>query len=110
MCGNVRTTGLFLLEPAMIVKKIIKKAKRSYQNQVHDRLVSESIGSRDFWHIYRSFSNKGKSLIPPLFNSPEILMSAASRAELFVYSTLQDTGHVLPEIQPRTDVNYLLST
>ena len=56
----------------MIVKKIIEEAKRSYQNQVHDQVVSESVGARDFWHIYRSFSNKGKSLIPSLFNSPEV--------------------------------------
>ena len=91
-------------------KKIIEEAKRSYQNQVHDRLVSESVGSRDFWRIYRSFSNKGKSLIPPLFNGPEVLTSAASKAELLAKqfscnSTLDDTGHVLPEIQPKTDVN-----
>ena len=45
-----------------------------------------------------------------LFNGPEIMTSAASKVELFVKqfsynSTLDGTVYVLPEIQPRTDVN-----
>jgi len=49
-------------------KRVNEDAKRSYQNQVHDRFVFDTIGSPDFWREYRSISNKGKSLIPPLFN------------------------------------------
>ena len=45
-------------------KRVIEVAKRSYQNKVHGLLVTQSIGSRDFWRINRSFSNRGKSLIP----------------------------------------------
>ena len=30
-------------------------AKRSYQNQIHDRLVTQSVGSRDFWHLQEYF-------------------------------------------------------
>ena len=49
-------------------------------------------------------------MISPLFNGPEVLTSSASKAELFAKqfsynSTLDGTGHVLPEIQPRTEVN-----
>ena len=109
-CSSDGNRSLFTRARNSCKKMIEEEAKRSYQNQVHDRLVSESVGFCDFWCIYRSFSNKGKSLIPPLFNGPEILTSFASKAELFAKqfssnSTLDDTGHVLPEIQLRTEVN-----
>ena len=82
----------------------------NHNNGVSDRLVSESFGFRDFWRIYRSFSNKGKSLVQPLFNDHDVLTSAANKAELFAKqfsynSTLDDTGHVLLQIQLKTDVN-----
>ena len=65
--------------------------------------------------MYRSFSNKVKSLILLLFNGPEVLTSAASKAELFANqfrcnSTLDDTGHVLPKIQHRTEANHITPT
>ena len=85
-------------------------AKRSYQSKVHDRLVTQSIGSRDFWCIFRSFSNKGKSLIPPLFHGPEVVSSSRNKVELFAKlfssnSTLDDSGHMLPDFPPRTDTD-----
>ena len=35
------------------------------------------------WRIANSVLNKGKSAIPPLFNSPEVLSSASDKAKLF---------------------------
>ena len=89
-------------------KRVIREAKSTYENKVHERLVSQKKGSRDFWRIYNSFSNCGKSSIPPLFNGPEVLTSSRDKAELFAKmfsenSTLDDSGRELPEFPLRTD-------
>jgi len=47
-------------------------------------------------------------LILPLFNGPEVVISANNKAELFAKqfssnSTLDDTGHALPDFEARTD-------
>ena len=36
-----------------------------------------------FWRIANSVHNRGKSAIPPLFNSPEVLSSAFDKVQLF---------------------------
>ena len=41
------------------------------------------LGSRDFWRIANSVFSKGKSAIPPLFNSPKVLSSASDKPKLF---------------------------
>ena len=92
-------------------KRVIEEAKSNYQNQVHDRLVSQSVGSRDFWRIFNSISRKGKSSVPPLFNGPEVLTSTSDKVELLAKlfssnSTLDDSGHQLPDFPPRTDVQF----
>ena len=89
-------------------KQVIEEAKSSYENNVNERLRAQKIGSRDFWRIYNSFSNSGKSSIPPLFNGPEVLTSSRDKAELFAKmfstnSTLDDSDHELPDFPPRTD-------
>ena len=63
--------------------------------------ASQKLGSRDFWQIANSVLNKGKSAIPPLFNSPEVLPSASDKAKLFpenfsMNSSLDDSGISLP--------------
>lgn len=88
-------------------KRVIEEAKQNYLNQVHDRIVGQSVGSRDFWRIYKSISNKGKSSVPPLFNGPEVLTSTSDKAELLARffssnSSLDDSGHQLPEFPSRT--------
>ena len=75
-----------------------------------DNLLIQSIGSRDFWLIYGSFSNKGKTLIPPLFNGPEVISSFRNKAQRFAKlfsrnSILDDSGHILPDFPPRTDTD-----
>ena len=88
-------------------KRVIQDAKSDYEHKVHDRLTSQKIGSCDFWRIYNSFANKGKSSIPPLFHGPEVLTSSKDKAELFAKlfstnSTLDDSGHPLPDFPHRT--------
>ena len=71
--------------------------------------LPKSIGSRDFWRIYNNISRKGKSSLPPLFNGPEVSTSASDKAELLAKlfcsnSTLDDSGHKLPDFPPKTEV------
>ena len=45
-------------------------------------MTSQKLGSQDFWGIANSILNKGKSVIPTLFNGPEVLSSASDKAKL----------------------------
>ena len=89
-------------------KQIIREAKSTYEDRVQERLLTQKIGSRDFWRIYKSCTNFGKSSIPPLFKDPEVLTSSADKAELFAKmfsenSTLDDSNQELPDFPLRTD-------
>ena len=64
-------------------KRVLEAAKLAYTNRTKEPITSQKIGSRDFWRIANSIFNKGKSAIPPLFNSPEVLFSASDKAKLF---------------------------
>ena len=60
-------------------------------------MTSQKLGSRDFWRIANSVLSKGKSAIPPLFSSPEVLSSASNKAKLFAEnfwknSNIDDSG------------------
>ena len=48
-----------------------------------ESITSQKLGSWDFWQIANRVLNKGKSAIPPLLNSPEMLSSASDKAKLF---------------------------
>ena len=66
-----------------------------------ESIDSQKLGSRDFGQIANSVLNKGKSVIPPLFNSPEVLPSASDKPKLFAEyfsknSNLDDSGISLP--------------
>ena len=59
--------------------------------------------------IANSILNKGKSTIPPLFNSPEVLSSATDKAKLLAEnfsknSNLDDSGISLPVFLSRTNL------
>ena len=88
-------------------KRVIDSAKTQYVQQTQERIAAQKIGSRDFWRIYNNITNKGKSNIPPLINGPEVLTTSKDKAEHFAQkfssnSTLDDTGHPLPEFEART--------
>ena len=64
-------------------------------------ITSQKLGLRDLWQIANSVLNKGKSVIPLLFNSPEVLSSASDKAKLFARnfsknSNLDDSRIHLP--------------
>ena len=72
-------------------------------------ITSHKLGSRDFWQIVNSVLNKGKSAIPPPFNSPEVLYSASDKAKSFAKnfsknSNLDDSGISLPVFPSRTNL------
>ena len=58
-------------------KMVLVAAKLAYANK-----TKESI-TQDFWRVTNSVLNKGKSAIPRLFNSPEVLSSVSDKAKLF---------------------------
>ena len=58
-------------------KMVLAAAKLAYANK-----TKESI-TQDFWRVTNSVLNKGKSAIPRLFNSPEVLSSVSDKAKLF---------------------------
>ena len=54
-------------------KKVLEAAKLAYTNKTKESITSQKLGS---WH------NKGKSVIPPLFNGPEVFSSASDKAKI----------------------------
>ena len=64
-------------------KRVLEAAKFAYVTKTKESIISQKLGSRDFWRIANSVL-KGKSAIPPLFNDPEVVSSASNKAKLFV--------------------------
>ena len=60
-------------------KRVIESAKNCYTKKTKESIVSQKVGSHDFWRIANSVLNRGKSAIPPLFNGPEVLTSASEK-------------------------------
>ena len=50
-------------------KRVLEAAKLAYANKTKESITSQKLGSWDLWRIANSVLNKGKSAIPPLFNS-----------------------------------------
>ena len=63
-------------------KRVLEAAKLACANKTKESITSQKLGSRDFWKIANSVLNKGKSAIPSLLNSPEVLSSASDKAKL----------------------------
>ena len=90
-------------------KRVLEAAKLAYANKTKEPITSQKLNSRDFWRIINSVLNKGKSAIPPLLNSPEVLSSASDKAKLFAEnfsknSNLDDSGISLPAFPTRTNL------
>ena len=73
----------------------------TYANKAEESITSQKIGSCGFWRISKSVLNKRRSVIHPLFYSPEVLSSAPDKAKLFAEnvsknSNLTDLGISLP--------------
>ena len=82
-------------------------AKLAYANKTKESIISQKLGSRDFWQTANSILNKGESAIPVLFNGPEMLSSTTDKVELFTEnfsknSYLDDSVMSLPVLPSRT--------
>ena len=90
-------------------KRVLEAVQLAYANKTKESISSQKLGSQDFWPIANSALNKGKSAIPPLFNSPEVLSSASDNAKLLAEnfnknSNLDDSGISLPVFPSRTNL------
>ena len=87
----------------------LEAAKLTYANKTKDSFTSQEFDPRDFWHIANSVLNKGKSVIPSLFNYPKVLSSASDKAKLFAENfsknpNLDDSGISLAIFPSRTNL------
>ena len=90
-------------------KRVLEAAKLAYANKTKESITSQKLGSRDFWRIANSVLNKGKSVLPPLFNGPEMLSFVSDKAELFAKnfsknSNLENSGIPLPIVSSRPNL------
>ena len=58
-------------------KRVLETVKLACATKTKDSITSQKRSSWDFWRNANSVLNKGKSALPPLFNSPEVLSSAS---------------------------------
>ena len=90
-------------------KRVLEAAKLVYANKTKESITSQKLDSRDFWRIGKSVLNKGKSAIPPLFKSLEVLSSTSEKTKLFAKSfcknsNLEDSGIPLLAFSCRTNL------
>ena len=64
-------------------KRVLEAVKFAYANKTKESITSQKRSSWDFQQIPNSVLNKGKPVIPPLFNGSEVLCSASDKAKLF---------------------------
>ena len=89
--------------------RVLETAKLAYAYTTEESITSQNLDSWDFWRIANSVHNKGKSPIPPLCNSPEVLSSASDKTKLFAKnfsknSNLDDSGISLPLFPSRINL------
>ena len=70
-------------------KRILEAAKLVYANKTKESIISQKLGSHDFWRIGNSVLNNDKSAIPPLFSGPEVLSSASDKAKWLLETLLR---------------------
>ena len=90
-------------------KRVPEAVKLAYANKTKEFINSQKLVSFDFWQIANSVFSKGKSAMPPLFNSAEVLSSASDKAKLFaenvsMNSNIYDSDISLPVFPSRTNV------
>ena len=95
-------------------KRVLEAAKLACANKTKESITSQKLGSCDFSEISNSVLNKGKSSIPSLFNSPELLPSTSDKGKLFAESfsknsNLDDSGISLLVFSSRTNLKLHIS-
>ena len=82
--------------------RVLEAVKFAYATKI-------KLGSWDFWQIPNSVLHKGKSAMPPPFNSLEVLPFASDKAKLFAKkfsynSNFNDSSVSLPGFPSRTNL------
>ena len=95
-------------------RSVLEAAKIAIANKTKESITYQKLDSCDFWRIAKSVLNKGKSVIPPLFNGPKVLSSASDKAKVFAEnfsknSNLYDSGISLPVFPSRTNLKLHIS-
>ena len=72
-------------------KRALEAAKLAYANKTKESITSQKLGFCDIWQIANSVLHKGKSAVPPLFNSPEV-SSAPDKAKLFAENSSKNSN------------------
>ena len=88
---------------------VLEAPKLAYANQTKEFIISQKLGSQDFWRIAKSVLNKGKSAMPPQFNHMKVLSSASDKSKLFAKnfsenSSLNDSGISLPAFPSKSNL------
>ena len=88
-------------------RRVLREAKNRYADLTKERITSQKLGSKDFWKIYNSVFNKGKSTVPPLIHEDDVLTTAVDKAELLAQKFSSNSNLVsdnpLPEFPSRCD-------
>ena len=90
-------------------KETLHEAKRRYSSHIQDSIANQKLGSKDFWRIYNSVTNRNKSSIPALNRDDSNMMAttSAEKAELLSSqfaknSSLDDNRRTPPTLPLRT--------
>ena len=59
-------------------KRVLEAAKLAYATKTKESIFSQKLRCQDFWQTPNSVY-KGKSAIPPVFNSPEVLSFSSDK-------------------------------
>ena len=65
-------------------KRVLEAARLAYAHKTKESMISQKLGSCDFWQIANSVLNIGKSPIPSQFNGLEVLSSASDKAKFLL--------------------------
>ena len=98
-------------QPNNHCKRVLEAVKVANVTKIKESVTSLKLHCCDVWRIANSVFKKGKSVIPPLFDGPEVTSSASDKAKvfpkiIFKNSNLNDSGFFLHAFLSRT--NFML--
>ena len=65
-------------------KRVLESTKHSYVEKTKESIISQKLGSHDFWRIANSVLSVSKSVIPHLFNGHVVLSSASIKQNILL--------------------------
>ena len=107
--NNRRQIALMVTNSKVLAKNSYWCRNKSGSSKTKESMTFQKLGFWDFWQIANCVFNKGKSAIPPPFNSLKVLSSASNKAKLFAEndsknSNLNDSGISITHFPSRTNL------